>query len=137
MAESLFSELWYRVAETRPHLRPEVQVQRTRARDQRWFLLLNTTNGRHFRVNDKAYEFIGRCDGSRTVEQVWNELLERFRDDAPTQDEVIATLSELEREDLIAHEGNVDAKTLVKRRDERAQAKTQRFVNPLALRVPL
>ena len=137
MQESLFSELWYRVAGTRPHLRPEVQVQRQHVRGERWYLLLNAADGRQFRINHRAYEFVGRCDGVRTVEQVWNELLEQFRDDAPTQHEVIHTLGELERQSLLAHDGEVDPATLVQRRDERAQQKNQRFVNPLALRVPL
>jgi putative peptide zinc metalloprotease protein len=135
--ESLFSELWYRVADTRPHLRPEVHVQRQHVRGERWYLLVNAANTRQFRINHRAYDFLGRCDGSRTVQAIWDDLLEQLRDDAPTQGEVIETLTELERQDLLAHDGPVDARTLVRRRDERAQKKAQRFVNPLALRVPL
>ncbi len=137
MNESLFSELWYRVADTRPKLRPEVTVQRQFVREERWYLLLNAANSRQFRLNRRAYDFLGRCDGSSTVQTVWNALLEQLRDDAPTQSEVIEMLAELERQDLLAHDGPVDASTLVRRKEERAQKKTQRFVNPLALRVPL
>lgn len=137
MNESLFSELWYRVADTRPKLRPEVTVQRQFVREERWYLLLNAANSRQFRLNHRAYDFLGRCDGSRTVQQVWDALLEQLRDDAPTQSEVVEMLAELERQDLLAHDGPVDASTLVRRRDERAQKKTQQFVNPLALRVTL
>lgn len=137
MQESLFSPVWYRVAAQHPHLRPEVRVQRQQVRDQRWYLLVNAANGRQFRVNQKAYELIGRCDGQRTVQAVWDALLAELRDDAPTQDEVIETLNELDKQDLIAHETAPDAKTLVRRRDERAQKRVQGFVNPFALRVPL
>ena len=78
MNESLFSELWYRVADTRPRLRPEVTVQRQFVREERWYLLLNAANSRQFRLNHRAYDFLGRCDGSRTVQAVWDALLERY-----------------------------------------------------------
>lgn len=137
MHESLFSPIWYRVAGQHPHLRAEVRVQRQQVRDQRWYLLVNAANGRQFRVNQKAYEFIGRCDGQRSVQQVWDELVEILRDDAPTQDEVIQTLEELDQQDLLAHETAPEAKAMVRRRDDRAQKRVQGFVNPFALRVPL
>jgi putative peptide zinc metalloprotease protein len=137
MQESLFSPLWYRVAEQHPALRPEVRVHRQQMRDQRWYLLINAATGRQFRVNRKAYEFIGRCDGKLSVQQIWDELVERLRDDAPTQGEVIQSLSELDENELIAYETAPEAETLVRRRDERAQKKVQGFVNPFALRIPL
>ena len=137
MRESLFSPLWYRVAEKHPHLRPEVRTQRQHVREQRWYLLVNPTNGRQFRVNEQAWAFIGRCDGSLTVEQVWNALLQQFRDDAPTQNEVIQLLNQLDEHELIAYEHAADAETLARRRSERTKAKVQGFVNPFAMRVPL
>ena len=136
MSESLFSTLWYRVAAQRPRLRPEVSVQREQVRDQRWYLLVNAASGRQARINQKAYEFVGRCDGERTVDEVWDALVESLRDEAPTQDEVIHTLEALERQDLLAHDNPPDAKTLVKRRGEREQRR-RGFVNPFALRVPV
>ena len=135
MQPSLFSPLWYRVAEQHPQLRAEVRVQRQQVRDRRWYLLVNSANGRQFRANQQAYELIGRCDGQRSVQQVWNDLLALLGDDAPTQDEVIQTLNELDQQDLLSYESAPDAQTLVRRRDERTQG--QRFVNPFALRVPL
>jgi putative peptide zinc metalloprotease protein len=135
--ESLFSPLWYRVAEQHPHLRAEVRVHRQQMREQRWYLLINAANGRQFRINQKAYEFIGRCDGRLSVQQIWDELVERLRDDAPTQSEVIHTLSELDEQELIASDTAPEAQNLVRRRDEREQKKVQGFVNPFALRIPL
>jgi putative peptide zinc metalloprotease protein len=137
MRESLFSPLWYRVAEKHPHLSTEVRVQRQRVRDQRWYLLVNPANGRQFRVNEQAWAFIGRCDGNLTVEQVWNALLEQLRDDAPTQNDVIQLLNQLDEHELIAYEHTTDAATLQRRRGERTKAKVQGFVNPFAMRVPL
>lgn len=137
MRESLFSPLWYRVAEKHPHLSPEVRVLRQRVREERWYLLVNPTNGRQFRVNAEAWAFIGRCDGNLTVEQVWNTLLEQYRDDAPTQNDVIQLLSQLDEHELLAYEHAADPAALERRRNERAKAKAQGFVNPFAMRVPL
>ena len=137
MRESLFSPLWYRVAEKHPHISPEVRVQRQRVRDQRWYLLVNPTNGRQFRVNAEAWAFIGRCDGNLTVEQVWNALLAELRDDAPTQNDVIQLLNQLDEHELISYEHSADAATLARRRSERTKSRVQGFVNPFAMRVPL
>jgi putative peptide zinc metalloprotease protein len=137
MSASLFSPVWYRVADQHPHLRAEVRVQRQRVRGERWYLLVNTAEGRQFRVNAKGYEFIGRCDGERTVEVVWNALVEQLRDDAPTQDEVVQLLNELDAQGLIAHENAPEAKAMVRRRDQRKKGVLQGFVNPFALRVPV
>src|SRR5581483_335852 len=136
MNESLFSPAWYRVSGQRPRLRPDVAVQRQQVRDQRWYLLLNAATNRQIRVNHQAYEFIGRCDGERTVQQVWDQLVDTLADDAPTQNEVLHTLNELDSHDLLAHENTPDARPLVRRRDERARKRFQGFVNPFALGVP-
>src|SRR6476661_6197901 len=80
MQQSLFSALWYRVAEQHPRLRSEVRVQRQQVRGQRWYLLVNVVNGRQYRINERAYQFIGRCDGRRCVEEIWSSLLEQLGD---------------------------------------------------------
>ena len=92
MPGSLFSQRWYRVAELHPQLRPDVRIRRQRYRDQSWHLLTGTASGRQFRVNDNAYHFIGRCDGRRSVQEVWDALLKELGDAAPSQDEIIALL---------------------------------------------
>jgi putative peptide zinc metalloprotease protein len=135
--QSLFSELWYRVAEQHPRLRSEVRVQRQQVRGQRWYLLVNVVNGRQYRINEKAYEFVGRCDGLRSVEEIWNSLLEQLGDDAPAQAEVIHSLNTLHEYDLITYDTALDASMLVRQGDKKTQRGIQRLVNPFALRIPL
>jgi putative peptide zinc metalloprotease protein len=112
-------------------------VQRQQVRGERWYLLVNVANGRQYRINHKAYRFVGLCDGKRSVQQIWSDLLEHLRDDAPTQDEVIQTLIRLDEHELLAYDSVPDAQVLVRRRDERLQRRIRGFLNPLALRVPL
>ena len=137
MAEFLFSSHWYRVANLHPRLRSHVRVSRQFYRDQLWFLLQDQTSGRHHRVNQNAYQFIGRMDGNRTVQEIWDALLEEFGADAPTQDETIQVLCQLSDVDLLHCETTPDVTELFRRRDERSSKRRQAMINPLAFRVPL
>jgi putative peptide zinc metalloprotease protein len=137
MRESLFSPLWYRVAAQHPQLRVDVRVQRQHYRDQLWYVLINDTTGRQFRINHKAYQVIGRCDGRRSVQQVWDILLEQLGDEAPTQDEVIRMLSQLDQHGLLGYEASPDVQALVQQRDQRVKRQLRGFLNPFAFRVPL
>ena len=137
MAESLFSQQWYRVARLKVRVRPHVRVQRHRSRDRDWVLLFDDATGRQHRINEVAYQFIGRCDGHRTVQQVWDVVLDACGDAAPTQDDVIGLLADLNGRELVQFDRPQDTETLFQRRQERMARRRQTLVNPLAFRVPL
>ncbi len=134
MHESLFSPVWYRLADRHPQLRSDVKTIRQQVRGQSWYLLVDPVSSRHHRINDRAYEFIGRCDGRRSVQEIWDALLEKLRDDAPGQDEVIRTLAQLEDQGLLVYDAAPEASTLGNRHDEQGR---RGFINPFALRIPL
>ncbi|MEO8009824.1 MAG: hypothetical protein ABI728_15075, partial [Betaproteobacteria bacterium] len=137
MGESLFSPLWYRVSNLHPQLRSSVRVQRQHYRDQPWFQLIDSASDRNFRLNSKAYQFIGRCDGLRSVQAIWDALFEVLGDEALTQDEVIGLMAQLDEHEMLSYEMAPDAKTLVRRRDQRSKQRRRAFVNPFAFRVSL
>ena len=137
MRESLFSPLWYRVANRCPRFRRDVTVRRMRYRDCDWHVLVNEATGQQHRASQQAYEFIGRCDGEHTVQEIWDDLIERLGDDAPTQDDVVKLLIHLDEQGIFAYESAPDAATLVRRREERLQKKRKAMVNPFAFRVPM
>ncbi len=137
LRESLFSPLWHRYAQQRPQLRSHVTVQPQRYRDQTWYLLINEVNGIHFRINDVAYQFVGRCDGNYTIQEVWNSMLESLADDTPTQDELIRLLDELDQRDLILYQVMTDIPTLFRRKQERVKRERMAFINPLAFKLSL
>ena len=137
MRESLFSPLWYRVARRRPHFRRDVKVRQMRFRNRIWHVLINEATGQQHRASQQAYEFIGRCDGLHTVQEIWDDLLERQGDDAPTQDEVVQLLIQLDEQGIFAYETSPEAATLVRRREERIQHKRKAMLNPFALRIPI
>lgn len=134
MAESLFSPHWYRFAESTPRLLAGVTVRHQHYRDEAWYVLLSTTTSRQYRINRRAYQFIGRCDGHLTVEHIWDDLLETMQDEAPTQEEIIGLLTRL------AEEGLVDYGATPNFSGQRGRLRKRRhrgFPNPLAFRVPL
>ena len=137
MAEFLFSSHWYRVANLHPRLRSHVRVTRQYYREQLWFVLQDQTSGRHHRVNQTAYQFVGRLDGTRSVQQVWDAVVETLGDEAPTQDEAIQILCQLNDNDLLQCEVTPDVTELFRRRDERGATRIRAMINPLAFRAPL
>src|SRR5262245_49675690 len=137
MRRSLFSPLWYRVAGQHPRLHVGVRVERQRYRDQVWFLLIDDASGRHFRMNEKAYQFIGRCDGARTVQAVWDGLFDLLHEETRTQDEVMTLLSTLGAQGLVYTEATPDAQALIERAERRKRQRRTGLVNPFAFRIPL
>lgn len=137
MRESLFSPLWHRYAQQRPQLRSHVTVQPQQYRQQTWYLLTNTTNGNHHRINHVAYQFVGRCDGQHSVQVVWDSLLESLGDDAPTQDEVIRLLTELDQRDLLRYEVLPNIPGMFRRKKEKAKQQKRNAINPFAMKLSL
>lgn len=137
VTESLFSPLWYRVAELHLRLRSHVRMRRHSYRDQVWYLLVDDASGRQHRVNAQAYQFIGRMDGTRTVQALWDILLEELGDDAPAQDDILRMLAQLGACELIQCEAMPDMRALFQQSTERARRRRLNWVNPLAFHVHL
>jgi len=138
MTESLFSTYWYRVANLKPMLRDSVQIIRHVYRGQTWFVLHNNLNGRNHRFNAAAYRLIGRMDGGRTVQQLWEDAGKDSAEAVPTQDEVIRLLGRLQDADLIQSGILPNTADLLKQTHGRPNPGwKQRMSNPFSLRFPL
>ena len=137
MGDSFFSSLWYRVAELKPQLRAGVRIQCQRYRDSLWYLLTDSGTGRHHRLNEAAYAFVGRCNGLASVRAIWEVVLEVHGDDVLSQDEVIRLLAQLGEAELIHCDVPLEVTQLFRRRDERRRRGRWRDLNPLAFRVTL
>ena len=135
--DSLFSSRWYRVAGLHPRLRGHVRVSRHVYRGQVWYLLQDTSSGRHHRVDESAFHFIGRMDGTRAVDEIWHALLNSLGERAPTQDETIEILCQLSDSGLLQCEITPDVAELFRRSLARGKKKRMSMLNPLSFRVPL
>jgi len=135
--DSLFSSRWYRVAGVHPSLRAHVRVSRHTYRGQIWYLLQDAASGRHHRVDETAFHFIGRMDGARTVDEIWHSMFNSLGERSPTQDDTIEMLCQLSENGLLQCEITPDVAELFRRGRQRARKRRMSMLNPLAFRVPL
>lgn len=140
MAETagLLSDRWHLVAGLRVTLRPDCPVRRQSFRGQPWYVISDPFANRHFRVRPEAWELLARLDRSKSVEELWQQMIERDPTTAPGQREVIQMLTQLHGANLLLAEVAPETWSMVARRDrERRQAARQQWMNFLFLRIPL
>ena len=138
MSKSSFSTYWYRVAHLRPALRDSAQVSRHIYRGQAWYVVRNGLNGRNHRFNTPAYALIGKMDGQRTVQQLWEEADAISADQNPTQDEVILLLGQLHEADLIQSDILPSTVELFRQlQGNQSRSWKKKITNPFSVKFPL
>ena len=138
MAQNLLSGAWYRVADLRPRLRSHVRVSRHEYRGERWYVVQDRISRRSHRLNPAAHFVVGLMNGRRRMQEVWDAAVERFGDDAPTQDEAIQLLGQLHSADLLQCDLTPDVDELLRRTQRIAHRNwLARTLSPLAIRFPL
>ncbi|MCC7204371.1 MAG: PqqD family peptide modification chaperone [Phycisphaeraceae bacterium] len=133
-----FSELWYRVAELRPRLRPTIQTYRQSFRHQLYHVIRDPSNNQFFRLDDAGYHLIALLDGRRTVADAWKIANEQLGDRSPTQGEVIELLGQLYSANLLQAELPADAQGMFDRYRQRVRREVGSYLlNILFVRIPL
>ncbi|WDE01402.1 HlyD family efflux transporter periplasmic adaptor subunit [Thalassomonas actiniarum] len=134
-------------------LAPHIQVYPQCYRGESWFVLRDLTKGRHLRFNALAYEVIGRLDGQRTLEEIWQQLPltsgEQVTAEAPpdgqalekhllNREDMLHLVAQLHAIDALKGELSVPVETMLKRdKQARHHRWQQKLLNPLALRFSL
>ncbi|HEX7970730.1 MAG TPA: PqqD family peptide modification chaperone [Thiobacillus sp.] len=136
-ADSLFSPNWHRVSTLHPRLGGHVIVQPQRSRDEPWYLLIDKAGGRQHRLNDIAYQFVGRCNGQNSTQEIWESLLDTLGDDVPGQEEIVRLIGQLAEAGLLQVEKASDVEALFERHEERRARIRRGALNPLSFRLPL
>jgi putative peptide zinc metalloprotease protein len=137
MAAPLVSGSWFRVAPLKPSLVAGLKIVRHEVRDQVWHVLVEPASGRQLRLNPAAYAFAGRCNGEASVAGLWQLLLQREGDGAPTQDEILRLLSQLFHAGMVQFDAAPYLSLLFSRRKEEGDLKRRAFINPMMLRMKL
>jgi putative peptide zinc metalloprotease protein len=137
MERPLHSERWHHVAGLRPHWRMHARSDRQAVRGATWHVVRGDGRAGTLRLDATAWSIVGRFDGRRTMQAVWDEALAENPAGAPTQDETIELLARLVDERCLACEGLPDVTVL--RNDDRSRASRRLAgrLNPLALRLSL
>jgi putative peptide zinc metalloprotease protein len=134
----LFSPHWYRISGLKPQLNPSVRVARHRYRGRPWYVLHDPSTGRSHRVTPETYQLLGRMDGTRSIDQIWNAALPQLGDAAPTQDELLQLIGQLHVADVVRCDVPPDADEIFGRHDRITRARRWASLkNPLAIRFPL
>lgn len=107
-AAPLLSPQWFRVAALRPRLDPLAHAERVSYRRAIWHVLVRRDGSRSFRLNSAAYAVVARCDGTLSLQSLWDMLLGELRDDAPTQDELLQLLARLQTARLLSFDRKPD-----------------------------
>ncbi|MGZ0656733.1 hypothetical protein ACWPKS_14100 [Coraliomargarita sp. W4R72] len=135
---ALFSESWHRVAQQKIRLRPSVTINKQYYRGELWFIAHDSYGDQYFRFRPEAWDFIARLDGRRTVEEIWQACLDRNKDEAPGQGEVVQMLAQLYGGNLILSDVPADVVQLFERLKKRkANEWKSRIFGIFFLRVPL
>jgi putative peptide zinc metalloprotease protein len=134
----MLSGAWYRVADLRPRLRSHVRISRHEYRGERWYVLADRLSRRSHRLNAAAWFLAGLLNGRRRMQEIWDAAVERFGDDAPTQDDAIRLLGQLHSADLLQCDVTPDVDELLRRSHRIAQrGLVAKLLSPLAIKIPL
>jgi putative peptide zinc metalloprotease protein len=138
MAGPVFSGSWYRVSSLTPRLRSHARVHRHQYRGETWYVLQDMASDRVHRFSRAGYLVIGLMDGKRTVQEIWDIATERLGDDAPTQDEMIQLLSQLQVADVLQSEVSPDTDELLRRYESRQRKqKISKWTSPMSWKFSL
>lgn len=137
MDDRFFADEWYRVAALTPRLAAHVRIVSQRTRGERWTLLVDEATGRTHRVNDAAWDIVGRCDGRHTLQAIWDAACAARGADAPTQGETIRVVARLAEHGVMQSGAPL---ALAVERDASTHDRSPRVraaLNPFAIRMPL
>jgi putative peptide zinc metalloprotease protein len=136
MARSLFSQSWHSVAELKPRLLPQVRINRHVYRGQVWFVAQDLAGGKFHRFTPAAHALVLKMDGTRTVQQLWEEANQAAHADLCTQDEVVDLLVQLHAADMLQADNSPDSAALFERfKTKRRQTMKQLVLNPMSLKI--
>ncbi len=135
--EPFLSASWYRVAGLRPQLSEHAHIRLHRYRGKPWYVVSDTAAGRVHRLTPAALGIVAAMDGQRTLDAIWQEAATRQGDDAPTQDQVLALMSQLHANDLLKADAVPDTAELLDRFAQTERRQRKGLLNPMNLRIRL
>lgn len=137
-ARSIHSPLWHLAEKLKPRLREDCAIERHVIRGTVWHVVRDRFSTKVHRLSPAAYGVLMRMDGTRTFDRIWREVVTQFGEDAPSQDQILHTASELYAANLLQSDAAVDESDLAERgRKEREHLPLANLKNPMLIRIPL
>lgn len=136
--KSIHSPHWHLAEKLKPRLRDDCTIERHVIRGTVWQVVRDRFSAKVHRLSPAAYSVLARMDGTRTFEQIWRETVAQFGEDAPSQDQILHTASELYAANLLQSDAPVHEGDLAERgRKERQHLPLANLKNPMLIRIPL
>jgi putative peptide zinc metalloprotease protein len=103
-----------------------------------WFVLHDPFTNQYFRFPPSVYHFITRLTKNKTIEEIWNSLLETMPENAPTQSEIMDLLAQLFHANLLHYDRAPDSAKLFDRyKKRRNKMFKMNILNIMFARIPL
>ncbi len=122
--QASYSDLWYRVTDSRPRLSPHARIVRQRYGPGITFIVEDPAGGHYYRLSEPAYFFLGLLDGRTSIDEAWEACCVQLGDAAPSQREIINLLAQLQLFGLLVGDQPLSSEMLEQRIE---QAKSDRF----------
>lgn len=103
-SSALYNSHWHLVSGQKPRLRRDVSIHRQYYRDELWYVLTDSLRNKYYRFRPAAWQFITQLNGSVTIQAIWEACLKEAPENAPSQDEVIHILTQLNQARLLQWE---------------------------------
>jgi len=138
MPTTAITEAWDRIANTRPRLRSQANIYCHQYRGQPWYVLQDRASALFYRFSSRAYTFIQQLNGHHSIQAIFDGLYATQTSSAPSQQEIIQLLTQLNASDLLQYDQPLDTEELAaRRRKQMRNPWLQRVMQPLAMRFPL
>jgi putative peptide zinc metalloprotease protein len=138
MSGSFHSQLWYRIRDLKPALKPGLEIALHTYLGRKWFVLRDPAGNSVHRFTPEAYAIIGAMDGQTPLAAIWQAAIQRLGPQAPSQDDVLNLLVQMYQSDLILVDIVPLADELVERMGrKRARKRARFFRNPMSVPLPL
>ncbi|NNJ97976.1 MAG: hypothetical protein HKP12_12550 [Gammaproteobacteria bacterium] len=138
LSTTAVTEGWDRIAHTRPRLRSQASIYCHQYRGRPWYVLQDRASALFYRFSSRAYAFIQQLNGQHSIQAIFDGLRASQTSSAPSQQEIIQLLAQLNASDLLQCDQPLDTEELVaRRRRQMRNPWLQRLMQPLAMRFPL
>ena len=120
-----------------PRLQPQLEICPQVYRGERWYLLRNTSNMSTIRINESAYAATALLDGEHSIEAIRKRCADTYGDEAPTLEELLVLLMQLERSNLLISGFPSSLKSETIPQGATGSSWSLKGFSPTAIRVPL
>jgi len=136
--KKVFSDSWDRVADRHAMLLPGVICQSQFYRGEAWRVLRAPYENEFFRLTEEAWGFTGRLSMDVTINEAWQQAMEKDPEGAPGQEEAIEILGQLSNAGLILSDIAADSREMFRSRsEEKRKMLGKQALNFLFLRIPI